>query len=363
MQARKCVQAIAPYQPGRPISDVQRELGLDEVHKLASNENPLGPPASAVEAIRIAALNGSLYPDGYAYELRMALCERYGLKPYNLIFGDGSNEILKLLSLTYLERGDEVIVPSPSFSEYGRTAALCDAVVKEVPLTEEYRVDLPAMAAAVSSRTKFVYICNPNNPTGTVIDKRDLLKMIKRLGDDILFILDEAYFEYIDDPNSPDGVEFFREFSNVIVLRTFSKAFGLAGLRVGYGIAAKAIVDEMNKVREPFNVNSLALVAAQAALNDKEYLKKSVEYNKVERQHLYEEMTKMGLEVVPSHANFLLVDVGTNGRKLFDGLQRKGVIIRPADIFGYPNKIRVSVGLREENKHFLAALKEYLEDI
>lgn len=360
MQARKCVQGIAPYQPGKPISDVKRELGLDEVYKLASNENPLGPPPSALEAAKIAALTASLYPDGYAYDLRMALAQYYQLKPYNLIFGNGSNEILKLLSLTYLNPGDEIVAPTPSFGEYARTAILCDAIVKTVPLNDQYVIDLPAMAAAVSSRTKLIYICNPNNPTGTVVDKRELLKMIRRLGQGMLIVLDEAYHEYVDDPESPNGLEFFRQFPNVVVLRTFSKAYGLAGMRVGYGIAAKEIVDEVNKVREPFNVNSLALAAATAALQDREYLKKSVEYNRVERQYLYQELTKLGLAVPPSQANFLLVDVKGSSRKLYDALLRKGIIVRPADIFGYPNSIRLSVGLREENKCFLAALREYL---
>ena len=360
MKANDCISKIAPYQPGRPIDDVKREFGLEEVFKLASNENPLGPPASAVEAVRIAALKANIYPDGYAYDLRMALSERYNLKPYNFIFGAGANEIIKLLSLTYLSPGDEIIVPKPSFSEYDRLATLCGATCKAVPLTHGYRLDLPAMAAAISTRTRFLYICCPNNPTGTVVDRRELLKMLHRIGPEIMVIMDEAYFEFIDDPEAPNGVEFFREFPNIVVMRTFSKAYGLAGLRVGYAVAQKEIADAINRVREPFNVNALALAAALAALQDKEYLKKSVHYNRVEREFMTAELRKAGYAVVDSQANFILVEVGQNCRKVFDGLQRRGVITRPADIFGYPTKLRVSIGLHEENKAFLDALADYM---
>ncbi len=360
MKVRACVEGIRPYSPGKPIEEVQRELGIDEVYKLASNENPLGPSVSSIEAMGVAALKGSLYPDANAYELRMALADKCKVDPYELMFGDGSNELIKLLSLCFLESGDEVIVPDPSFGEYLRTATVCDASVKAIPLTEEYVNDLPAMAAAISTKTKMIYICNPNNPTGTVVNDLQMRQFMHRVGQDILVIMDEAYFEYIEDEDSPDGIDYFKKFPNIVVLRTFSKAYGLAGLRVGYGIADKEVVAAVNKVREPFNVNLLAQAAALAVLQDKEYIAKSVEFNRVERNYMTKELEAMGLEVVKSQANFILVETGTDSVQLFKALLKKGVIVRTGEIFGYPTKIRVSMGLRKENMLFLAALKEIL---
>ncbi|MEG0999339.1 MAG: histidinol-phosphate transaminase [Clostridiales bacterium] len=360
IKAKDCIRGITPYKPGKPIDDVKRELGLSEVYKLASNENPLGTPPSAVEAMRVMASACALYPDGYGYDLRMSISEKLGVKPGELIFGDGSNEIIKLLSLVYLDKGDEIIAPMPSFSEYSRLAAVCGAVCKAIPLTEDFIVDLPAMVGAISCKTKIIYICNPNNPTGTVINKRLLLQMMHRIGNDILVVLDEAYFEYVDDENSPNGLDFFKEFSNVVVMRTFSKAYGLAGLRVGYAVANQSVVNDVNKVREPFNVNSLAQVAAIAAFNDKEYIKKSINYNKVERDFVSTSLKTMGLNVIPSQGNFVLVNVGIKCNIVFNELLKKGIIVRSGDVFGYPTSIRVSIGLREENNYFLKELKELL---
>lgn len=357
---RKCLDCIDPYCPGKPIDEVKRELGLEEVYKLASNENPLGPPESAVEAMRTAAGKVSLYPDANAYELRLALAKKHGVAPEEIVFGDGSNELLKLLSLIFLNPGDEIIIPQPSFGEYVRTATLCGAKAKAIPLNENYAVDLPSMVAAIGSKTKMIYICNPNNPTGTVVDKKLLKQMMHRMGD-LIVVLDEAYFEFVQDENSPDGVAFFKEFPNVVALRTFSKAYGLAGLRVGYGICQGDIACALNKAREPFNVNSLAQVAAVAALNDQEYLKKSVEYNTIEREFLYTELKKRGFQVVPSEANFLLVDVVRDAKEVFGGLLKKGIIVRSAEIFNYPTKIRVSVGLHKENEAFLQGLQEFMD--
>ncbi len=251
-------------------------------------------------------------------------------------------------------------MPDPSFGEYCRAAALCEATVKPIPLTAEYVNDLPAMASAISTRTKMIYICNPNNPTGTVVSDQQLRQFLHRVGPDILIVIDEAYFEYVGDPNSPDGVECFRRHPNVVVLRTFSKAYGLAGLRVGYGVADREVVAAVDRAREPFNVNRLAQAAALAALQDKEYITKSVEFNRVERAYLTKELEAMGLEVVKSQANFILVETNVDACGLFQALLKKGVIVRTGEIFGYPTKIRVSVGLRKENKHFLEALRELL---
>jgi histidinol-phosphate aminotransferase len=290
----------------------------------------------------------------------MALAKKHGVKPEEIVFGDGSNELLKLLSLTFLDPGDEIVIPQPSFGEYVRTATLCSAKARAIPLNKDYAIDLPAMVAAIGSKTKMVYICNPNNPTGTVVDKRLFKQMLHRMSD-LIVVLDEAYFEFVQDKNSPDGVAFFKEFPNVVVLRTFSKAYGLAGLRVGYGICHADIACAINKAREPFNVNTMGQVAALAALNDQEYLKKSVDYNAMERDFLYAELKKRGFQVVRSEANFLLVDVLRDAKEVFRGLLKKGVIVRSAEIFGYPTKIRVSIGLRKENEAFLAALEEFMD--
>lgn len=359
LMIRKCLENIKPYSPGKPIDEVKRELGLTEVYKLASNENPLGPPESSVDAMKLAAGKVSLYPDADAYELRIALSKKHSVKPEQIVFGDGSNELLKLISLAVLEPGDEIIMPKPSFGEYARTAMICGAVPKAIPLTEDYIIDLPAMVAAISSRTKIVYICNPNNPTGTVIDKIALKQIMHRM-QDVIVVMDEAYFEYVNCDSSPDGVEFFKEYPNVIVLRTFSKAYGLAGLRVGYGICHEKVAEAINKIREPFNLNSLAQVAAIAALNDNEYLKKSIEYNSVERDYLFSELKKRGFKVIPSQSNFLLVDVLRDSSEVFNALLKKGIIVRSADIFGYKTFIRLSVGLRKENDAFLNAFSEYM---
>jgi histidinol-phosphate aminotransferase len=313
-----------------------------------------------VEAMRTAAGKVSLYPDANAYDLRMALAKKHGVAPGEIVFGDGSNELLKLLSLIFLNPGDEIVIPQPSFGEYVRTATLCGAKAKAIPLNEHYAVDLPSMVAAIGSKTKIVYICNPNNPTGTVVDKKLLKQMMHRMGD-LIVVLDEAYFEFVQDENSPDGIAFFKEFPNVVALRTFSKAYGLAGLRVGYGICHADIACALNKAREPFNVNSMAQVAALAALNDQEYLKKSVKYNTIEREFLYTELKKRGFQVVPSEANFLLVDVVRDAGEVFCGLLKKGIIVRSAEIFDYPTKIRVSVGLHKENEAFLQALQEFMD--
>ncbi|MEE0776776.1 MAG: histidinol-phosphate transaminase [Bacillota bacterium] len=360
IKSRKCIQNVLPYRPGKSLEDLKKNFGLSEIHQLSTNENPLGPSSSSIEAVRVASLRSARYPNGYSFDLRSALAKHLGVAVERLIFGAGSNEILKLLCLAYLDPDDEVIVPHPSFGEYGRLATVCGAKCKAIPLNGNFVADLPAMASAISSRTKIIFICNPNNPTGTVVDQRSMRQMLYRIGEDVMVVLDEAYHEYVDDPNSPDGIALQKEFPNVVAVRTFSHAYGLAGLRIGYAVAHESVVYEIDKVREPFHIGSVSQAAALAALNDREYLEKSILYNRMERDFLVERLREMGLAVLDSQANFLLVDVKTDAVRIFKGLLRRGVMVRSADAFGYPTAIRVSIGLREENNYFLKALMECL---
>ena len=363
IKPRKSIQKILPYRPGKPIEELKEELGLEDICRLYSNENPLGPPSSAVEAMRVASLRSARYPNGDSFDLRNALSSHLGVNTDQLVFGAGANEVIKLFCLAYLEPEDEVILPRPSLGEYARLATMCGAHCKAIPLNDDFVVDLPSMAAAISSKTKMIFICNPNNPTGTVIEQRGLRQMLNRVGDNILVVLDEAYFDYVDYPNSPDGVTFLKEFPNVASIRTFSHGYGLAGLRIGYGVAHASIIYELDKVREPYHISSVAQAAALAALNDKEYFEKSIRYNQVEREYMINRLRTMGLVVLKSQANFLLVDVKTSAVRIYQSLLKRGVMVRSADSFGYPTAIRVSIGLREENNYFLDALKECLSQI
>jgi histidinol-phosphate aminotransferase len=356
------VRALRPYIPGKPIEEVQRELGLTDVIKLASNENPLGPPPRAVEAIARAAAGVTLYPEGDAPTLRAAVSKHVGMPPECLVFGNGSDEIIHLLAMTFLEPGDEVVQGDPSFAMYEIYTAQCNGRSVKVPLKDQVH-DLDAMLEAITPRTRIVFVANPNNPTGTYIGRHAIERFVDRLPDNVLLVMDEAYYEYVEDSDRPDLRPLIRDGRDVIILRTFSKAYGLAGLRVGYGITTPEIAAVLNKVRSPFNVNSLAQAAATAALQDADHIRKSVALN-TEGRHYYErEFDRLGLPYVPSQANFILVDVGRNSRTVFEALQRLGVIIRPGAGLGLPQYIRVSIGTAEQNQRFIAALEKVLAEV
>ena len=357
--ARKNILDLAVYRPGKPIEEVQRELGLTEVIKLASNENALGPSPAVVEVLKGAAAAVHYYPDGSSYRLRQALAAFLGVHFAEIHLGNGSNEIVQQLSLAFLEPGDEVVMPVPSFPRYEPLARMMSAVPREVPL-KDYTLDLEAMAAHLTPRTKLVYICNPNNPTGTVVRKAELERFISILPERCLLVLDEAYFEYVEDKEYPDGLDYVRRHPNVVVLRTFSKMYGLAGLRIGYAVARSEIVDCLERVREPFNVNSLAQEAALTALGDREHVAAIQALNRTEKQYLYGEFSRLGLEYVPTEANFILFDAGRDEKQLFQDLLRRGVIIRGG--FGYPTKLRVTIGTRYQNERFIEALESVLRE-
>lgn len=358
---RKCIERITPYVPGKAAEEVAREYGIERVIKLASNENPLGASPKALEALRTGLADVFRYPDGAALELRGRLAERFDLSVNNIVVGNGSDEVIKLLAEAYLEPGDEVIYADPTFSEYAYAARLMGASEVVVPLTGEWVHDLKAMLQAVTERTKIVFVCNPNNPTGTIVSHEALDRFQKALPPGVILVCDEAYFEYVDAPNFPDTVGWVREGRNVLVLRTFSKVYGLAGLRVGYGIGPANLMQCIEHVKEPFNVNRLAQAAAVAALADAEHVERSVRMNASERLRLAERLEELGLSVTPSQSNFLWVHLHQTARPVFEALLRRGVILRCGDAFGAPEHVRITIGTPEENDILLRQLPEVLQ--
>ncbi|MCC6728161.1 MAG: histidinol-phosphate transaminase [Chthonomonadales bacterium] len=351
------VTRLVPYRPGKPIEEVKRELGLTDVIKLASNENPLGPSALAVQAIRAAAEQVSLYPEGSCHELRGALAAHLGVPGDHLTIGNGSDEIIQLLGLVFLEPGDEVVQAHPSFVRYESAATLNGADCVKVPL-RDWAHDLPAMADRITARTRLVFVANPNNPTGTMVTHSEVVRLADAIPDRAVLVMDEAYHEYVERADYPDTLKLVREGRNLVVLRTFSKIHGLAGLRVGYGIARPEITGYLNQVREPFNVNLVAQAAAVAALRDAEHPRRSREVNAAGRRQFYATLDALGLAYAPSEANFVWMDVGRECGLVFQYLLRGGVITRTGDIFGADTWLRVTVGTPEQNERFLGLLKE-----
>ena len=357
------IESITPYQPGKPIEEVQRELGLKEVIKLASNENPLGPSPLAVEAIKKAASKVNLYPDGNAFYLKRELAEHVGFPPEQIILGNGSNEVLQIIGDTFISPGDEAIYSQQAFVVYMLVSRICGAVEVTTPLTPDYRHDLRAMADAITPKTKVIFIANPNNPTGTIVTREEVDEFMERVPEHVLVVFDEAYYEYVENPEYPDTLKYVREGRNVIVLRTFSKIYGLAGLRIGYGISTPRIIELLNKVRQPFNVNLIAQEAARASLKDSEHVAKSRRVNSEGKRFLYEQLERLGVEYVPTEGNFLLVHLRRPGEKVFQEMLKLGVIVRPMGGYDFPNSIRVTIGTREQNERFIEALKVALERV
>lgn len=344
------------YEPGKPIEDVARELGLDPatIVKLASNENPFGPSPRAVAAAKSALDHGELYPDGGCCALREKLAAAHGLRADQFVIGNGSNEIIELLGHVLLGPGDEVVMGVPAFVVYKLVTLLFGAKPVEVPLVD-FRHDLKAMAAAVTSRTKLVYVCSPNNPTGTANTEAELLAFARALPEHVVAVFDEAYAEYVE--NAPDLRPLVGEGRKVVCLRTFSKIYGLASLRVGYGYAATEVIGLLNRVRQPFNVNAIAQAAAIAALDDGGFAARCANANRQGMAQLEAGFRALELPYVPSVANFVLVRVGT-GAQVFEALQRRGLVIRPMTPYGLPQWVRVTVGTREQNEQLLRELRE-----
>lgn len=357
------IRRLRPYVPGKPIEEVQRELGLTDVIKLASNENPLGPSPLALDAIRNAAAGAALYPEGNAPALREAVSALTQMPQDTLVFGNGSDEVLHLLALSFLAPGDEVVQGDPSFAMYELYTTQMNAVSVKVPLLDHTH-DLDAMAEAITHRTRLVLVANPNNPTGTLVTQAQVDRFLARVPEDVIVVFDEAYHEYVRHADAPDLLPLVREGRrNVAVLRTFSKAYGLAGLRVGYGIMRPEIAETLNRVRSPFNVNLLAQTAASAAARDFAHLERSCALNDEGRDYFYREFRERGLPFIPSEANFVMVDTGRDSRAMFDALQRQGVIVRAGAGLGLPTFLRVSIGTMAQNRRFVSALTEALYEV
>ena len=358
---RSDIEDIPVYIPGKPIEEVQRMLGLKRVIKLASNENPLGPSPKAEKAIMKALKDMNRYPDAASWYLKAKIATTLKTEISRIICGNGSDEIIILAMKAFVNPGDEVIIAKPTFLIYQVAAGIAGANIKFVPLTKSLKYDLKAMKKAVTDKTKIIFIANPDNPAGSYVTKKELDEFFDGLPNDCLVYLDEAYFELARDAagDYPDGIDYLDR-PNLIVARSFSKIYGLAGLRIGYGITSARIVNYLDKFRDPFNVNCLAQAAASAAMDDKEFVKKTLKIVKEERQFLYDELEKMGLEYVKTVTNFMMINVKRDSKKVFEDMICKGVIIRDMQAWGYDTFIRVSVGTREENKVFIDTLKKVL---
>lgn len=353
------IRCLIPYAPGKPIEEVEREYGIEGAVKLASNENPLGPSPQAVKALQERLQQLHLYPDGDCFYLRRALAAKLGASPEQLIFGNGSNEIIELAVRTFMRPGDEAVMAHQAFVVYRLVVQAAGGCCRLVPL-RDFTHDLEAMARAITPRTRILFLANPNNPTGTIYRKKEWERFLDRVTSEVLVIVDEAYFEYVAHPDYPDSLVYHGANKAILTLRTFSKLYGLAGLRIGYGIGDKGMIDLMQRVRQPFNVNAAAQWAALAALEDHEHVKRTLEVNRQGMDYLKEEIATLGLEQIPSQANFILVRVG-NGQDIFERLLRRGVIVRPMGGYDFPEYVRVTVGNMKENSRFINELKDIIK--
>jgi len=354
------VQKLAPYQPGKPVSELARELGLDEpsIVKLASNENPLGPSPRVAQAIAAAAGELARYPDGSGFALKQKLAARYLVSPEQITLGNGSNDLLELVARAFLAPGFNAVFSEYAFAVYPLSTQAAGAEGRSVP-AKDFGHDLKAMLAAIDAQTRVVFIANPNNPTGTWFNRAALEDFLQQVPSSVLVVLDEAYIEYADN-ELPDGLELLASHPNLLVLRTFSKAFGLAGLRIGYGISSADIAEVLNRVRAPFNVNTLAQVAAIAALEDDAHLQRSIETNAQGMAQLQDGLARLGLKTLPSKANFITIDFARDAAPIDRALLKRAVIVRSLAPYGMANFLRVSIGTQAENARFLEALGEVL---
>lgn len=349
--SRRCLEGMTPYQPGKSHPGSI---------KLASNENALGTSPKAIQAITQSLDTVNRYPDGGCTSLRTKLAAHLGLADSHFIFGNGSDELLLLAAGAFLERGENVVTSQVTFSEYAFAARVFDGEVRQCP-SREGKYDLEAIREQTDNKTRIIFLANPNNPTGTYFSHRELAELLNHVSKETLVIVDEAYVEYVDAGDFPKSMDLQQAHSNLLILRTFSKAYGLAGLRIGYGIGHPEIIEAMNKVRPPFNVNQLAQTAAVAALDDKEFLQKAVSNNREGKAYLYEHLDRIGVRFLPTQANFILISLTEDGRSVFDKMQKLGVTIRPMGGFGLPQAIRVTIGTPKENQLFVQALQQIVD--
>jgi histidinol-phosphate aminotransferase len=358
--ARKEIFSVKSYIPGKPIEEVKREQGLKQVTKLASNENALGPSRRTVRASQKALLSLNRYPDGGCFYLKKALARRFGVGPENLVVGNGSDELIVLAARAFLKKRDEVIIAHPTFLIYEIASKVAGAKIRFVPL-KDYRYDVKGMVRAMTRKTKLVFIANPDNPTGTYLTRKELDYLVSRTPKKTLLYVDEAYFEFARGlKDYPRTFSYLKKKRNVIISRSFSKIYSLAGLRIGYGIADKGIIDCLNRVREPFNVNSVAQAAALAAFEDRRHIQKTLSLVRRGKSFLYRELERMGLPYVPSATNFVLINTGCDSKRIFKALLKEGVIVREMSPWALDNCIRVTIGTAKENSVFIRALKKVI---
>jgi len=348
---RKEIKNISPYIPGKPISEVKREYGLDKIVKLASNENPLGISNLVRETILKECENINRYPDGSSYSLKQELCQRLNITEDMILFGNGSDGLLKVIGESFLNNDSNVIIPYPTFVEYSFVAYLMGSQLIRVWMNN-YHQDLKAIVEAVNSKTRLIFLTSPHNPAGTIFTEEEFTDFLELIPDNVIIIMDQAYFEYVQNDFYPEIIKYIKKGYPIISLRTFSKAYGLAGLRLGYAIANREIIDLLTVVRDPFNVNHLAEVAGKAALKDTEFLSRTIQINEEGKKYLYSELEKRGLTYVPTEANFILINFNRDSMDVFKELMKMGVIVRPGKPLGYPEHIRLTIGLPEENRFF-----------
>ena len=353
------IQSIEPYKPGKPIDELAREYGIQNAIKLASNENPLGPSPLAVQAITLALSNLHRYPDGRGHDLTVKLSSRLGFSPDHFVLGNGSDDLIGMLTRALLQPGDEAIIPTPSFLMYDIDVRSAGAIPVHVPL-RSLSICANDLLERVTSRTRMVFICNPNNPTGTVMSRNDFEKFIGALPPGIIVVVDEAYMEFVRDPDCFKSMAYILGNKPVVALRTFSKAYGLAGLRIGYGVMAPELAGILHRIRQPFNVSLLAQAGAVAALEDEAFLNKTVQTVHEGLDYLYAELDRIGVRYFPTQANFFLIDAGQDADMVFENMLKKGVIVRSMSSYGYPEYIRINTGLPEENKRLIQAIKQVL---
>lgn len=350
---------LMPYEPGKPIDELKRELGIDDIIKLASNESPLGPSPRAVQAMQAAMAELARYPDGSGYALKQKLANLLDIDAACITLGNGSNDVLELLARALLGVGANAVVSEHAFVVYPLAVIAQGAELRTAP-AQDWGHDLDAMAALVDKQTRLVFIANPNNPTGTWLTMEQIERFLAKMPSEVVVVLDEAYAEYVDKPGYRSGLELLSRYPNLVVTRTFSKAYGLAALRVGYGVSDSALADFLNRLRQPFNVNSLGLAAAEAALSDTDYLRESIAVNTAGMTQLEAGFAHLGLDYIPSAGNFIAVAVPGRAAKLYSSLLSEGVIVRPVAGYGMPDHLRISIGLKGENRRFLDTLERLL---
>lgn len=358
--ANRGVKSLSPYQAGKPIEELERELGISNIVKLASNENPFGFPESAKKAIFEQLDKLTRYPDANGFELKQTIANKFGVQPNQITLGNGSNDLLELFAHTFAAEGDEIIYSQYAFIVYPLVTKAINAVAKEIP-AKNWGHNLQGFLTALSDKTKLIYIANPNNPTGNFLTSQEIEDFLAKVPPNVIVVLDEAYTEFTKAEERVDSFRLLKKYSNLIISRSLSKAYGLAGLRIGYAVSNPEIADLLNRVRQPFNCNSLALTAAIAVMNDDEFVEKVAENNRIEMRRYEDFCQKNQLDYIPSKGNFITIDFKQPAAPIYDALLREGVIVRPIAGYGMPNHLRISIGLPEENDKFFTALSKALK--